>query len=109
MRIVSALPFVIVPLLAVAGIAFWAFCSFHIVDRTCTVTAKESVAVSGQNQYRVYTEDCGTLQVTDDLFHMRFDSADTYGAIKEGETYAFKTAGYRIPIFSLMPNILEMK
>ena len=75
---------------------------------TCTVTDKESVRVEDSNQYRVYTEDCGTLVVSDTIVGARFNSADIYGQIEPGETYPFKTGGYRIPVASQFPNILEV-
>lgn len=49
------------------------------------------------------------FEVTDSLFKGRFDSADTYNLIQEGETYEFTTGGYRIPFFSMYPNIYEIK
>lgn len=73
----------------------------------CTVTGKESVMVEGNNQYRVYTEECGTFVVTDTLFALRFNSADTYSSLKDGESYQFRTQGFRLGITSTFPNILD--
>lgn len=96
-------------LLVVAGISLAVAGLLNETERVCTVTSKESVRVEEGNQYRVYTEECGTLQVTDTLLKMRFDSADTYGSLKEGETYQMTTIGFRIPFLSQFPNILEAK
>lgn len=74
---------------------------------TCTVVGKEAVRTQDGHQYRVYTEDCGTLTVADTLFEGRFDSADFYGTIKEGETYEMLIGGYRNGVLSMFPNILE--
>lgn len=73
----------------------------------CTVTGKESVIVEGNNQYRVYTEECGTFIVKDTLFALRFNSADTYSSLKDGESYRFSTQGFRLGITSSFPNILD--
>lgn len=73
----------------------------------CTVTGKESVMVEGNNQYRVYTEECGTFIVKDTLFALRFNSADTYSSLKDGESYQFRTQGFRLGITSTFPNILD--
>ena len=73
----------------------------------CTVTGKESVMVEGNNQYRVYTEECGTFAVSDTLFPLRFNSADTYSSLKDGESYQFRTQGFRLGITSTFPNILN--
>lgn len=71
----------------------------------CLVTGKDR---GGQkSQMRVYTEDCGTFSVQDNLFLLRFNSADVYGAIEPGQTYNLKTAGLRVPLFSWFPNVLE--
>lgn len=82
-----------------------------IMDRNevgpCTVTEKESVAVQGNNHYRVYTEECGTFIIKDTLFSLRFNSADTYSSLKEGESYQFRTQGFRLGITSTFPNILD--
>lgn len=73
----------------------------------CTVTGKESVIVEGNNQYRVYTKECGTFIVKDTLFALRFNSADTYSALKDGESYQFRTQGSRLGTASTFPNILD--
>ena len=86
---------------------------FYTLDRNevgpCTVTGKESVMVEGNNQYRVYTEECGTFVVKDTLFALRFNSADTYSSLKDGESYQFRTQGFRLGITSTFPNILDYK
>lgn len=73
----------------------------------CTVTKKESVVVEGSNQYRVYTEECGAFIIKDTLVGFRFNSADTYSALKEGGSYNFRTQGFRLGITSSFPNILD--
>lgn len=79
-------------------------------DITCTVINKEAVNMGdGGNQYRVYTEDCGTLAVEDSITQTRFDSADVYAKIEPGKRYEFHVGGYRVGILSSFPNILSYK
>ena len=84
---------------------------FNTMNRSevgpCTVTGKESVMVEGSNQYRVYTEECGVFIIKDTLVPLRFNSADTYSALKEGTSYNLRTQGFRLGITSSFPNILN--
>jgi len=76
---------------------------------TCTVESKER-AISGESSTKlVYTADCGVFSVDDSLIYGKFNSADTYGSIKEGGTYVFETRGVRNGLFSMFPNIIEMQ
>lgn len=96
--------------LVVAASLFLTGCaSMNQQTMTCTVVGKEAVRTGDGNQYRVYTEECGTLSVEDSLSVGRWDSADLYGTIKEGETYEVLTGGYRNGFLSMFPNILEAK
>lgn len=77
------------------------------------VTGKESVTTSNSeggsdHEYRVYTNK-GTFVVKDSLWHTRFNSADVYGRLKEGQTYDCVVYGWRIPFFSSFKNILSCK
>lgn len=76
-----------------------------------TVQSKERVVINNGSKYLVYTTDSNgesyVFEITDSLFRWRFDSADTYNLIQVGETYAFTACGYRVPIFSMYPNIYE--
>ena len=95
------------------GIAFGAFNFLRVshveTHYDCAVVGKEAVNRGEHgNQYRIYTENCGTLSVEDELFKLRFDSADVYGKINEGESYNFKTVGWRIPLISSFPNVIEV-
>lgn len=98
--VIVVLPVVVV--IAVPGIAINLVPGQH---DGCLVTGKDR---GGQkSQMRVYTENCGTFSVQDNLFLLRFNSADVYGAIEPGQTYNLKTAGLRVPLFSWFPNVLE--
>jgi hypothetical protein len=76
--------------------------------RTCTVEDKDrTTGYKGKSDMRVYTTNCGVLKVSDSLINGHFNSADTYSQIQKGHTYRFTTVGYRFPLFSQFPNILE--
>lgn len=97
------LGFIVALVFAVAGVN-------HTEEKTCTVVSKESVANQDTgHEYRVYTDQCGTLTVSDTVLKMRFNSADTYGMLKEGETYDMTLMGFRMPLFSQFQNILEAR
>ena len=67
---------------------------------------------SGESDgYLVWVEDeNGTqyeLQNEDIILKGKFNSSTVQGKLKEGETYNIKTVGWRIPLFSSYPNIVE--
>ncbi|WP_251151352.1 hypothetical protein [Cellulosimicrobium sp. Marseille-Q4280] len=75
--------------------------------RTCTVTGTDRARNSdGGSDMRVYTEQCGTLQVRDLWLRGQFSSADIFGQLEEGKTYEVTTVGWRVPIFSSFTTIL---
>lgn len=76
--------------------------------RTCTVTDKDRTTNSdGTSNYRVYTDECGTLTVEDALLRGNVDTADDYADIEPGTTYEITTIGWRVPILSAFPNIID--
>lgn len=81
--------------------------AFTVKDMTCTVTSKSTGVVDGYSQYRVHTSDCGTLSVEDSILDGRFETAEVYGAIEEGQRYHFTTRGNRVGFISNFPNIIE--
>lgn len=101
---------VLVVLGVIGSIIFAVVGANRVEEKSCTVVSKESVANQETgHEYRVYTEQCGTLTVADTLIKMRFNSADTYGSLKEGETYNMTLMGFRMPLFSQFQNILEAR
>ena len=99
-------PIAVVAVLLGAGAAFSASNQQTMV---CTVTDKDRTKASeGKSDMRIYTKDCGTLSVGDVWWKGHFASADTYSSIEPGNRYQFKTVGYRIPIFSQFPTIVEV-
>jgi hypothetical protein len=77
--------------------------------QTCVVDSKQATSKKdGGNQYLIFTENCGQLQVGDSFWNGKFNSTDTYAKIKEGHSYTFETVGWRNGFFSQYPNILEV-
>lgn len=84
----------------------------HTNDRvqTCTVTEKDRASTTdGKSSMRVYTEQCGVLEVKDRWVYGRFDAADTYSRIENGSTYRFRTVGHRVPVISMFPVIIAVE
>lgn len=74
----------------------------------CTVEDKDrSTDKDGQSIYQVYT-DCGVFRVTDNLAKGIFNAANIYSDIHVGETYDFTTVGFRVPVMSSFPTIVEV-
>ena len=98
---------ILVILLIAAWIISTSFWVHTEGEATCTIQAKESVSKGESgHEYRVYTENCGTFAVHDELWLGKFNAADTYGALKEGHTYSIQTVGWRNGFFSTFPNII---
>lgn len=82
----------------------------HVEVQTCTVTDKDRTAgQDGKSNMRIYTADCGVFSVEDSIPDGAWDSADRYSKIEVGKTYTFRSRGYRVPFFSMFPNIVEVK
>lgn len=103
--------FVAVTILAAALIS-WIWTVNFGSERTeaCTVSGKDwaQKVTSGNStsEYRIQTEECGVLKITDNLLRLQFNSADRYAEIDEGATYEFTLIGFRIGFFSMFPNII---
>jgi hypothetical protein len=57
--------------------------------------------------YLIYT-DHGVFRNDDAGWHLKYNSSDFYGNLDVGKTYRLKVYGWRIPIFSMYPNIVRM-
>ncbi len=57
--------------------------------------------------YLIYT-DHGVFRNDDAGWHLKYNSSDFYGNLDIGKTYRLKVYGWRIPIFSMYPNIVAM-
>lgn len=80
--------------------------------QTCTVTDKDRTSTTDSegnvtSVHRVYTEQCGILEVADALPRGQFDSADVYASLEPGQTYEVTTIGWRVPFFSAFPVVID--
>lgn len=101
---------------AILGLGVGGCMAYRSTERTVTATVegKERVCDTTQSDgqtrvdcyYLVFTDE-GTFKLADSLAFGRFNSSDIYGRIKEGRTYEFAVAGWRLPIFSQYPNIVS--
>ena len=57
--------------------------------------------------YLIYTNQ-GVFRNDDARWFLKFDSSDFYGNLEKGKAYNLKVYGWRIPIFSMYPNIVRM-
>jgi hypothetical protein len=77
---------------------------------TCTVESVDRISDgNGGSDARIYTKECGVLENTDSIPFFKFNSADIQGQIKAGQVYTFDVAYWRIPLFSMFPDVLEVK
>ena len=107
--------FIVLALIAVFGLHA---CATSVAQgnthtEVVTVCDKGSVQTgsgdSRSHEFRLYTS--GATYVVKDYYGsdgVRFNSADIYGRIQVGETYIFKSYGYRIPWMSYFWNITEV-
>ena len=75
----------------------------------CTVSDKERVTTRDSSRFLIFCEEGEVLQNTDSIYHLKLNSADVYGQLKEGETYQLDVYGRRIYWASWNRNILEIK
>lgn len=100
---------IFVVLIIVGAVGLTASQYMNARTETCTVTDKDRTRTENGSDMRVYTEECGVLKVQDLFFAGEFSSADTFSALKEGETYEFDLSGYRIPLLSAFPIVRGYK
>lgn len=79
------------------------------VAENCRVSGKHIAVVDGYSQYRINTANCGSFMIADAPLKGQFSSADVYGQITEGESYDFTQTGFRIPVLSVFPNIVDFE
>ena len=86
-------------------VTFDVFSSFH-TESGQVFTIKDKAVVGKSGQYLIYT-DKTTYEIDDTWLHGRWDSSDVYGKMEVGKTYICTLQGYRVPFFSMYPNILQ--
>lgn len=85
-------------------IAYYHGDNANMLREDCLIEGKESINKKDSHEYRVYT-DCGNFVVEDEMWAGNFHASDTYRDLKEGKTYDLRTRGWRVPFFSMFPNI----
>ena len=74
----------------------------------CVIEDKDRTRdAEGNSDMRIYTENCGTFQVSDS-FVTDFKSADRFSKIKVGKTYDIQSYGFRVGILSMFPQIKDV-
>ena len=87
-------------------------CSFAVrnigkIETTVELTRDaERVCRGDVCNYEVYT-DQGVFANKDELWHLKFNSADLQGAFVDGATCKITAIGFRIPALSMRKNIIE--
>ena len=84
--------------------------AMHVEYYTVEVTKTE---ITGDDDYMVFGKDTTnnairTFTLNDSIWHGNWDTADDYATLEVGQTYTFKTTGWRIPILSAFPNIVSI-
>lgn len=105
----------VVGVLVVSVLSVIAVIGFYVYGLTvnstaqdCVVVEKDRTRTENGSDMRIYTENCGTLQVADTIIgKVNFNSADLYARIEVGKTYDFQTRGVRVGFLSMFPLILE--
>ena len=105
-----AFPLIIVIIALVLILACSIVPAMHIEYHTIEVTKTE---ITGDSDYMVFGKDITsgaikTFTLNDSFWHGNWDTADDYAILEVGQTYTFKTSGWRIPFFSEFPNIIEI-
>ncbi len=75
---------------------------------TFTVNKAERVVSGKTSKYLIFT-DKGVYENTDALWHGKWNSSDVYNKIATKKTYEARTYGWRMPFFSVYPNILDVR
>ena len=88
--------------------------SYYASSKTISITINKTDRIttgSGEDissKYLIFTDET-TYENTDLMFLGKWNSSDIQGKFKAGETYKVKVVGWRIPILSMYPNIVEIK
>ena len=102
----------LVTLLFIVAIIFLISAFPLLNTETYTNVTVVDKSYSGESDgYLVWVEDENgvqyELQNEDILLKGKFNSSTIQGKLKEGEKYNITTVGWRIPLFSCYPNIVE--
>lgn len=73
-----------------------------------TVEDKWIKATKDGSDYMISDTSGNVYVVSDSLILLSFDASDRYAAIDVDRTYSVTTIGWRIPMLSMYPNIVEI-
>jgi hypothetical protein len=103
----------VIGLWAVVGVVLVGSTAVHYSQREIVTTKVIDTEIkrvsSSSDRYIVFT-DSEVFENTDDLFLLKFDSADVQNAIIQykGKTCSFDVVGYRFPLLSMNRNIVNV-
>ena len=104
-----------IPLLIIIGLMFTNAPYQWLTQRTIesALIKDKQISTASNKQdgkvtstYLIYT-DAGVFRNDDAGWFMKYNSSDVYGNLDEGKHYRLKVYGWRIPIFSMYPNIVR--
>lgn len=97
-------------ILTLISFFWWWVCAIFTFEYTAYVNDTQTTYNKNikDSEALVFT-DVTTFKVEDSILFFRFDSHDFYGKIKKDCSYKIKAFGFRIPIFSIYPNIVDIE
>lgn len=75
---------------------------------TITIVDKQYVKKNDGGYYLIFTRHNDVFKNVDSLVNLKFNSSSVYGQLEKGRTYCVYVYGWRIPLFSLYPNIVSV-
>ncbi len=101
---------VVVLLLALTAMGIYLIALFNSKETiSITVRDKERVCSSADDcDYLIFAEE-GVYKNADAVLALKFNSSDLYNKLQPGQTYQVDVWGFRQPLLSMYPNILEVK
>lgn len=75
---------------------------------TITVESSDRAGTSRSSDARLYLEDGRIYRVRDSISYLHFRSADVWAQVRQPGTYEVRVIGWRVPIFSMFPNVIEV-
>ena len=111
--IISVLIFLMI-IIIIGAAVFSISGQYNDATYSVVVNDKERIADRDGGYYLIFCQDPNTkayyeFKCEDTFLRGKFDSSRFYNQIKEGNQYEFTVVGWRIPIFSMYPNIIKME
>jgi hypothetical protein len=74
-----------------------------------TVESKDIKNYDKSSKYLIWSKEGEVFENTDSWMFGKFNSSDLYGKLKIGQKYRVLVVGWRIPLYSMYRNIIEIK